>query len=242
MVAAVSGRALGNMRFHDGARQQEVSDSRKRFVGAFDFHAHDLVTSALVHKGDIGRVYDTDAGKGALDAATMIGATDGLVTRSVRTLLGVTVADCLPIFVLDVVSGSYGVLHAGWRGIAAGIIERGIMMMSRFWATTPSDYRFSIGPSIRACHFVVQEDVAAVFGALSPDAVDQRSDGWHVDLQAAVKHILRRQDVRQEQIEDVAVCTVCQKDYFFSARGNAPWGGDANLAFIGRKEAHLAKC
>ncbi|MFB6240654.1 MAG: polyphenol oxidase family protein, partial [Gemmatimonadota bacterium] len=64
-----------------------------------------------------------EAAGGAPPGILLAGEADGLTTDEPGTLLAVTVADCVPVFVLDPESGALALLHAGWRGTAAGVLE-----------------------------------------------------------------------------------------------------------------------
>ena len=115
--------------------------------------------------------------------------------------LAIKTADCLPI----VVEGQKGVvfLHAGWRGLAGGILERPEISLIQ-------PQRVFIGPSIHECCFEVSEDFAQHFPE-SPN-FKKIGDKFHFNLQEEAKGILRRSDPTL-LIQYAPVCTSCNPNY-----------------------------
>jgi YfiH family protein len=122
--------------------------------------------------------------------------------------LAVTLADCVPVF-LTHPSGAFGMLHAGWRGTAAGIVGRAIADL-RTLGARPEDCHAHLGPAIcGACYEVGPEVVAAVRG--------ERVDGpTRLDLRQALGAQLAAQGVRH--VTTSPFCTRCDNARFFSHR------------------------
>jgi YfiH family protein len=122
----------------------------------------------------------------------------------VRDDLGalVFVADCLPV----ALSGARGVaiLHCGWRGLAGGIVERGVERVEASAA--------AIGPGIGPCCYGVADDVLARFLPLGEGV----SDGRMLDLPEVARRLLDRAGVGE--IESAGLCTSCDPELFFSHR------------------------
>ncbi len=114
----------------------------------------------------------------------------------------VLVADCLPVALAG--GGRVAMLHCGWRGLAAGIVERAL-------ATFDTPPAAAIGPGIGGCCYEVGEEVLAAFRGLSGVA-----SGRMLDLAAIARRKLEAGGV--ERIEDVGLCTSCRPDLFFSHR------------------------
>ena len=168
-----------------------VEANRKRAAGALDFDSDRLALARQVHGAELIEVGESDSG--------VLGEADGLVARSPGPVLGILTADCAPV----VVRGDDGiaVLHAGWRGLVAGVIEAGLRALSG--ATSAW-----VGPCIRACCYEVGDEVIAAFRNRGlPVAAEDR-----VDPARAAATVLQR-----EGITDVAVapqCTHCDPSYF----------------------------
>ena len=150
-----------------------------------------------------------------------VGQADGLVTARPELGLLVTVADCLPVFLVDRTQGVIGALHAGWRGVAAGILEEGVASALAAGARLES-LSARIGPGIGPCCFEVGPEVAARFdpATLRPG----RGERPHIDLPHAARLRLLAAGLAQEAIRDGAPCTRCRSDRYFSARAGEPTG------------------
>ena len=85
---------------------------------------------------------------------------DGIFTSNKNLTLEVSTADCLPIFFAD--KNFFGVVHAGWKGLAEGIIENSIRLLFKNGFSLDNTH-ILIGPSISKDHFEVKEDVACLF-------------------------------------------------------------------------------
>lgn len=123
-------------------------------------------------------------------------------------------ADCVPVIMVGEVD--MALVHAGWRGLVGGVVEQAGRAM-----TGPPGLAF-IGPSIGPCCFTVGDDVAQAFaGRFGPGVVD---DG-RVDLWAAAVVALGELGVRPGNVVNPRLCTVCNRDLFYSFRADGPVTG-----------------
>ena len=102
---------------------------------------------------------------------------DGHVTNSSGVLLSVTTADCVPIFLVDADRRAIAILHAGWRGIASGILDCGIRALREHSSTQPVDLMMHLGPSICGECYEVGAEVFEALGQpipLRPSPIDLR--------------------------------------------------------------------
>jgi YfiH family protein len=127
---------------------------------------------------------------------------DGHVTDATRVGLIVLVADCLPVALCS--PPRVAILHCGWRGLAAGIVERAL---ARFDEPPAA----AIGPGIGRCCYEVGDEVLGAFRDL-----DGVARGRMLDLRAIVRRKLAAGGV--ERVEDVDHCTSCRADLYFSHR------------------------
>lgn len=122
-------------------------------------------------------------------------------------------ADCVPVVMVGEVD--MAVVHAGWRGLVDGVIQRGAQAM-----TGPPGMAV-IGPSIGPCCFGVSPDVAGVFAdRFGAGVVVDEQGGPRVDLWAAASVALSELGVPQRQIVNPRLCTRCNRDLFYSYRGD----------------------
>jgi polyphenol oxidase len=135
---------------------------------------------------------------------------DGQVTSRAGVAAIVLVADCLPVALAG--PGAAGVVHAGWRGLAGGVLEAGVAAAGAVAA--------AIGPGIGPCCYEVGDDVRAVFG----------TSGRTLDLKAVARARLR--DAGVTEIHDCGLCTACDAERFFShRRDRGVTGRQAGLAW-----------
>jgi YfiH family protein len=153
-----------------------------------------------------------------------------LVTVAVGLALSVITADCVPVL-LATAEGHLAAIHAGWRGIAGGIVP----VAARELPRDGQQVRAWIGPAIGPCCYEVEGDVArAVAEASSAEAVVPgagRDGRPHLDLRLAVRHQLEREGFPSPR--RLGPCTRCHPEWLHSYRGSGPAAG-RNVAFIWR--------
>jgi polyphenol oxidase len=161
---------------------------------------------------------------------------DGMVTAEPSIVLAILTADCVPILLHDQQRGIIGALHAGWRGILAGIVEGGIAAMHALGASA-SQLKAALGPSIGPCCFEVDAELAARFARQLPGASARIRDGRpgkaYLNLRGIVRDELERAGVRADAIASVGPCTRCANDRYFSRRGAGNVTTGLQMSFIG---------
>lgn len=162
---------------------------------------------------------------------------DALFTTSEHTALGIKVADCLPVTLIDPAHSIIANIHSGWRGAAARIAGRTIETLRAETTFAPSRSSAWLGPSIRSCCFEVGEEVVEQLTGAFGDAgrfVD-RSFGSrpHADLAGLTRDLLEKEGFPPESIHDSGLCTRCEGSIFHSYRRNGPMAG-RNLAIVAR--------
>jgi len=159
---------------------------------------------------------------------------DAVVTNRKGIMVGVQVADCVPLLLYDRRLHIVGAVHAGWRGTAAGILKNTIKtVMDRFYSS-PSDIVIAIGPSIKQCSYAVDHEVVrAVQNATGPgDYFIGSADKYYLDLPEANKYQALSIGIPEKNIWLSEDCTFCNPDIYYSyrfARGTTGRQG----AFIG---------
>lgn len=160
-------------------------------------------------------------------------AYDGHVTATQGVLLTVSVADCVPVFLVDARRRAVALLHAGWRGIAAGVLEAGVRTLAELFATKPTDVHMHLGPSICGrCYEVGPE----VFRALQLDPPDRPTT---VDLARVLARRAIDAGIPRSQLSASSHCTWCGGPEFFSYRAHRAGVGPPGhqVAFAGIRDA-----
>ncbi len=142
---------------------------------------------------------------------------DALITDRPDCYLSVSVADCVPILLVDPVRRAVGAAHAGWRGTVGHIATQTVLAMQQAYGTRPADCYAYIGTCIDECSFAVDADVADHF-ATTAKRWDSDHQKYYVDLKAANRHDLLRAGLLEERIEVSPFCTFVQHADYFSHR------------------------
>jgi YfiH family protein len=133
---------------------------------------------------------------------------DGLMTSLPDTLLAIQTADCVPVMVIDPKKRVVAVFHAGWRGTAAAIVEKGVAIMVEEFQSRPDDLIAAVGPSIGPCCYTVGEELHTAFGHNFSYA-HELFDHDHLNLWEANRRQLLDSGIPSEQIAVVGECTGC---------------------------------
>lgn len=155
------------------------------------------------------------------------GEADGLASDHAGTLLVVTAADCVPVYVLDRDGGALALLHAGWRGAVGGVLGRGLQALARLRGVSPARCTVHLGPAICGSCYVVGPEVLARFGRREETA-------GRLDLRGWLAGEAIRLGVPPPEVSVSAWCTSCNRDRFHSHRAS---GGAAGrmAAYLGRR-------
>lgn len=168
-------------------------------------------------------------GCGVVDADTLAGIpeADAAVARSPNTVCAVLVADCIPVLLADRTGSAVAVAHAGWRGLAGGVLERAVERLAR----PPEELLAYLGPGIGPRAFEVGADVREAFlagDAQAEAAFRPRSPGkWMADLFLLARQRLARCGVAR--IHGGDLCTHSDPRRFYSYRRDGPTGRMAAL-------------
>ena len=195
---------LGALTADDAAN---VAENRLRAVAGAGGDGATATMAWQVHGRDIREVTDRPAsGRFLQPGAEPFPKSDGLVTSSRGRALTLLTADCLPVAIAAPDGSRLALLHAGWRGIEAGVIEAGV-------AAVGTEAVAAIGPGAGPCCYEVGEDVAGpLTRRFGEDVVrDGRADLW-----LCAERALRTSGV--EQVAVAGECTICTEHRYFSHR------------------------
>ena len=167
------------------------------------------------------------------DIVTAVPEGDAALCRKPGTVCVVMVADCLPIFLCDVEGRTVGVIHAGWRGLAKGIIEQSVAGMQ----VIPRSLIAWLGPAIGPSHFIVGADVYNAFiqhdsqasEAFTPSGNDYQ-EKWLVNIFLLARQRLKK--IGLTKIYGGEICTFSDPVRFFSYRRDGKTGRMAALIWI----------
>jgi len=166
---------------------------------------------------------------GAADSGEAPPSADAAVSREAGTPIGVVTADCLPLLIATP-SGTVAAVHAGWRGLAAGVIPAALAVL-RGLAEDGDRAVAVIGPYVGPCCYEVDAPVHDAFaqrltGRLRAAFEPTRPGRWNLDLAAAARVDLMAAGVAPNRIGGIAdACTACDSERFHSYRRDGPRAG-----------------
>ncbi len=153
---------------------------------------------------------------------------DGLITNQKNIILSTTNADCILFLIYDPVKKVIANVHSGWKGTLQKIVKRTIEKMIKDFDCNIKDILVCICPSIRQCHFEVEKDVKDLFenefgdilnGNKERSIIETKKDlKWNIDTIGININLLIDMGVKQNNIIDSKLCSVCNSDKIHSYR------------------------
>jgi YfiH family protein len=206
-----------NLGILTGDERDAVSENRRRLASMLGLDPERVLMGRQVHGSDLETHDAAQRPSPYARPGSPLSDADGHHARLPGLAPLVLVADCLPIALAG--TGGVAMLHCGWRGLAAGIVARGVRAVGASAA--------AIGPGIGPCCYEVGDEVLGRFADL-PAAV---ADGRMLDLIAVARQQL--DDAGVDAVEAAGLCTSCESELFFSHRRDGTrTGRQAGLVWI----------
>jgi polyphenol oxidase len=218
--AMFTSRAHGNLSSVGGLDREHGLCARDRLLAQLGLRR--LARGYQVHGTTVRRIRgdadipapdtDTDAAQSPIEA-------DGLATCVAGIGMMALGADCLPVALGG--SGAVAMVHAGWRGLAAGVVEEGVRALRELGGK--GEVVAIIGPGAGPCCYEVGEEVHAAFAGA-------HRSGRHIDLKALAHDRLHVAGV--VEVRDVEVCTICDERFYSHRREFTRAGRQAGIAWL----------
>ncbi len=233
--ASLSPYASLNLGGHVGDSADAVAENRRRLAAAAGLPAepvwltqvHGTAVADLDAVAKLDAVIDLDA-----DDRAEVGPADAAFTRQPGRVCAILTADCLPVLLAAEAGDLVGAAHAGWRGVAAGVIEATVQAM----AVAPPGILAWLGPAIGPAHFEVGAEVREALLAADPGAgaafVANSRGRFMADLAALVRRRLAALGV--SHIYGGGECTFATAERYFSHRRDGVTGRQATLIWLAR--------
>lgn len=211
---------------------EHVAENHRRYAASVGYTPEQLFELSQVHGREVRDVTPNDQ---PLLVRAQSG--DGLVA-SRGAAAGIRTADCVPVLVADPRTRAVAALHAGWRGVALGVVPNGVERLIAVSGAPASRLIAGVFPHIAVCCFEVSEDVAQQLVAASPQpqaaGLVERPLGTkpHVNLSAIVQQQLSAAGLTRESIDVVPGCTMCDAERFFSFRRDGRASGRHLTAIV----------
>lgn len=150
---------------------------------------------------------------------------DSLITNEKDIILATTNADCILFLLYDTENKVIANVHSGWRGTVQRIAIKTVQKMQKEFNSKPENIICCICPSIRKCHFEVGKEVKEIFQDefkdIDLDKVIEETkpkEKWHIDTIEINKILLKRLGLKEENIIDSKICSVCNHNIIHSYR------------------------
>lgn len=210
-------------------------ENRRRFSEAIGLGTLPVATVRQVHGATVASAEACVGASMPNDGAdALVGGPGGQTACMIR------VADCVPILVAEETGEVVAAIHAGWRGVVAGIVAAAIDELRRKSGASTPRFVAAIGPCAGVHAFEVGEEVAAAFAAVGLETAVQRRSEWsrpHVDLFDAVRKQLVSAGVDAGAIDGEPTCTMAAPKDFFSHRRDRGTTGRMAAAIAARDDA-----
>ena len=196
----------------------DIEGNRSLLTRAFGITQDALVTVKQVHGSDILVINEPNE-----DFSHFYGLeSDAIITNQPGVMIGVCVADCTPILLLDPEKGVIAAVHAGWQGTAAKLAAKTVAGMQTMFGCDPKKLQAFIGPSIGKCCYEVDAPVRQAFvqnGVSWDTCAENSGEGtWRLDLVAANRDLLIGAGLSATRIQSSDMCVCCHYELFFSYR------------------------
>lgn len=203
---AISDKSDGDCSWRGGA------ENRSRLLRDFGESLSRLVQVRQVHGNQVVVATAAAAGRGGVSAGTALIEADGIATTERSLVLGISVADCVPLFLMDPIHGAAALVHAGREGTFGNIAAEAVRVLIQI-GSDAADIQAVIGPSAGPCCYEVNEDMAAAWEEAGWLRDRRRLDLWSTNVLQ-----LCDAGLKPNSVHVAGTCTVCS-DVFFSYRG-----------------------
>jgi len=223
----------GNMTFSRGNREKTLAN-RRVFLGKMGLQVEDLTMSTLVHSNKCRLTEKSDIGRGGTKWETAFPSTDAMVTGEKGAILGVTTADCLPVFLWSDGGEVVGIAHAGWKGLAEGVVKNLIETAAQVYPAREKLF-LKIGVGIGSCCYTVDVERLKQFQGYHWCEIHWREgEKAHLDLAEIAVQQAVHEGIPRDNLSKWEGCSCCGNEYPSHRRDGENFQPD--LAVIVRRE------
>ena len=210
-------------------KRKEVANNLKVLAEEFHFDVSNICRPKQTHTDRVEKIEDGDEGI----YHPKFDDVDGLVTNKSHKVLMLGFADCTPLLFYDPVENVIANTHSGWKGTLQSIGVRTVEKLQKEYGCKPQNIICCLGPHIRKCHFEVEKEVRDMFyeefkhlknieEIITYKPEDKK---YFIDTTEINKQILKKVGLKEENIIDCNICTVCENDICHSFRAEKEQSG-----------------
>ena len=201
---------------------EKMNPSYEKLFKTLDLDINTLVRQRQTHTANVKCIH-------CVESPESLDGVDGLITNQKHITLASKNADCILFLLYDPVQKVIANIHSGWRGTFKKIVEKAVVKMMTYYHSEAKDIVCCICPSIRKCHFEVDEDVKElcenIFGFtnqtesfIRTGEIKDNKQKYYIDNVEINKILLRELGIKEENIMDCEICSVCHSNKISSSR------------------------
>ncbi len=206
-------------------KQEAVYADYKKLCNAINLDYNKIYRPYQTHTDIVKCVENEEAGIFTKDFKDV----DALITNKKNKILSISIADCIDLLFFDPIKKVIANTHSGWQGTYKLISKKTVEKMVDNYGCNTRDIICCIGPSIRKCHFEVDEDISEKFyekfkylskidDIISKGRIEENKQKYNIDTVLINKETMLQMGLKEENIEECKLCTVCNSDKFHSYR------------------------
>jgi YfiH family protein len=168
------------------------------------------------------------------DGINYVKDVDGLGTEKLGLVLKIRTADCLPIFIFDIKKNLIVAIHAGWKGLYLGIINKAIELLKEHGGKS-KDLIIAIGPHIKKCCYAVPQKRIERFFSKIPKQINyyiELKGNWFLDLESIAIFQLMQEGIKKDSVDILSGCTCCGNQFFSYRRDGKNSGRMSNIIYL----------
>jgi len=209
-------------------KKEKIQNEYKKICSLLNIDSENIVRPYQTHTNNIKKVIHE---KGIY--LKEFENVDGLVTNKEGKTLSLTFADCTPIYIYDKIENAIALVHSGWAGTTKKIVINAIKKMKHEYNSKPENLICAIGPTIRKCHFEVEEEVKEIFyhtfkymKNINEIIIEGTKKGkYEIDTVEINKNMMKEEGILAENIIDCGICSLCNNELIHSYRKDGKKAG-----------------
>lgn len=221
--------ALKDLNFRRYENEKSRFSEYEKLMNVLEINPYTLIKPDQKHTDNVLEIIKKQNEKGPDIYLEYLDGIDATITDKENITLASTNADCILLMLYDPIKNVIANVHSGWRGTFKKIAQKVVKKMKRDYSCKAEDILVFLCPSIRMCHFEVEEDVKIpceeIFGytnklgeIIKVGRVLNGVQKYNIDTVLINKIILKEEGIKEKNIYDSGICSVCKSEKVHSRR------------------------
>ncbi|MFC1810138.1 peptidoglycan editing factor PgeF [Patescibacteria group bacterium] len=209
-----------NVRFGIGDNEDDVLENRRRICEELRIEMGQLVSLNQVHSDRL--LYVDELVQGEIDGY------DAMITDVNEIFLMIQVADCQAVMIWDPKAEVVANVHNGWKGSVQNIVGKTVHKMIEDFGCEPKNIKVEVSPSLGPCH----AEFSDPYNELPKELHEFIDENNHVDFWKTTEKQCMDEGIKRKNIKIAQICTVCNKNKYFSHRADINKQGTGRFASV----------